>query len=71
MKKFNFSLKAEFNAKCTIQANNRQEACEILKNYLYVQKAELLTDACADEVKNIIDHEIDIAGTIRAIHVDW
>lgn len=70
MKKFNFSLRAEFDAKCTIQANNRQEACEILKNYLHVQRAELLPDVCADEAKNIIDYEIDTVGTIRVIHVD-
>lgn len=69
MKKFNFTLQAVFNGRCTIKANSRREACEILEKYLYTNRAKLEPDACADEAKNIIDYEIETSGTIIPTHL--
>lgn len=70
MKKFNFTLQAVFNGRCTIKANSRQEACEILEKYLYTSRAKLEPDACDDNAKNIIDYEIDNHGSIRTTHIN-
>ena len=70
MKNYNFDFKAIFNGKCTIKANNADEAIKILNEYLYVSGAEITCDKCADEAKNIIDYELDYHGEIVGTNIN-
>ena len=70
MKKFEINFKVEFNANCTIQAENKADAIEIFKNYLYAHGADLEPDACADKAKNIIDYSIDMHGTKELVNIN-
>lgn len=70
MKNYNFDFKAIFNGKCSVKANNADEAIKILNEYLHVAGAEISFDKCADEVKNIIDYELDYHGEIINININ-
>lgn len=70
MKKYNFDLRLVFSAKCTVEANDRAAAAEIVENFLFTYGADLAPDVCADEGKKIIDYEVETNGTIETIYCD-